>query len=100
MEYELRILDAITDAEPAGFVEEVAAAISADGSWERFIEVRMGAGPTVRITPQNKAGYAVSVDWGSQGGHLNARTLEYAIECADRLAYAFYKMRDAAMIQD
>jgi hypothetical protein len=29
-----------------------------------------------------------------------AYQLQSAIECADRLAYAFYQMRDAAMVQD
>ena len=29
-----------------------------------------------------------------------ARALEPAIECADRLAYAFYQMREAKLIQD
>jgi hypothetical protein len=28
------------------------------------------------------------------------RTLPSAIECADRVAYAFYQMRDAKLIQD
>jgi hypothetical protein len=26
--------------------------------------------------------------------------VQSAIECADRLAYAFYQMRDAGMVQD
>jgi hypothetical protein len=29
-----------------------------------------------------------------------ARALESAVECTDRLAYAFYQMRAANMIQD
>lgn len=97
--YQLRILDVIADAEPAGLIPEVSSAISSDGSWERFVEVRMSAGPTVRITADGPASYHVSVSWGVQDGHLKTRTLQSAIECADRLACAFYEMRDARMIQ-
>jgi hypothetical protein len=62
-------------------------------------EVRMSAGPTVRITPDG-TGYLASVSWGSQLGQLNAGTVQSVIECADRLAYLFYQMRDAEMIYD
>jgi len=99
MAYQLQILVAVADTEPASLIPEVGAAITADGSWERSVEVRMSAGPTVRITPHGQASYQVSVSWGSQEAHLKARTLQSAIECADRLAYAFYEMRDAEMIQ-
>jgi hypothetical protein len=59
----------------------------------------MSAGPTVRIVAAGQDGYEVSVTWGSQHGNLTARGLQPAIECADRLAYAFYQMRDAKLIQ-
>ncbi len=100
MPYQLEILDMIAGTEPAGVVTAVGAAIAAGGSWERFAEVRMGAGPTVRINVGGQGGYEVAVTWGSQHGNLSAPALESAIECADRLAYAFYQMRDAKMIQD
>jgi hypothetical protein len=100
MAYQLQILAMVADTEPASLIPEVSAAITADGSWERFVEVRMSAGPTVRITPHDQASYEVSIRWGSQDAHLKARTLLSAIECADRLAYAFYQMRDANMIQN
>jgi hypothetical protein len=100
MAYKLEILDMIAGTEPASLVAAVGAAIAASGSWERFVEVRMIAGPKMRINPLAKAGYEVAVTWGSQHGTLTARALETAIECADRLAYAFYQMRDAKLDQD
>ena len=100
MAYQLRILDAIADTEPASLVAAVGAVTAVSGAWERFVEVRMSAGPTVRITTDHDGGYKVLVNWGSQHGNLAARALEPAIECADRLAYAFYQMREAKLIQD
>ncbi len=100
MAYQLEILDMIAGTEPASLVARVGAAIAASGSWERFVEVRVSAGPTVRINRAGQGGYEVAVTWGSQHGTLTARALETAIECADRLAYAFYQMRDAKMVQD
>jgi hypothetical protein len=100
MAYELEILDGIAGAEPSSIIAAIDAAIAASGSWERFVEVRMSAGPTVCITADGQDGYEVSVTWGCQHGNLMARDLQSAIECADRLAYAFYQMRDAKMIQD
>jgi len=60
----------------------------------------MSAGPTVRITNDHAGGYEVLVNWGSRHEKLTARALEPAIECADRLAYAFCQMRGAKLIQD
>jgi len=100
MGYQLRILDAIAGADPAGLLAEAGRAITAGGSWERFVEVRMSAGPIVRITGDGRSGYEVSVGWGSQEGRLRARALQSAIECADRLAHVFYEMRGAGMIRD
>lgn len=100
MAYKLEILNMVAGTEPARLVYEIGAAIAASGSWERFVEVRMSAGPTVRINPAGRGGYEVAVTWGSQHATLTARALDIAIECADRLAYAFYQMRDAKMIQD
>jgi hypothetical protein len=100
MAYHLQILDAIADTAPASLIPAVGTAITADGFWERFVEVRMSAGPTVCIAADGQDGYKVSVTWGSQNGNLKARAVQSAIECADRLAYAFYQMRDAGMVQD
>jgi hypothetical protein len=100
MAYQLQILGVIADAAPASLMPEVGTAITADGFWERFAEVRMGAGPRVCITADGHDGYQVLVSWGSQNGNLKAGTLRSAIECADRLAYAFYQMRAAGMVQD
>lgn len=100
MTYKLEILDIVAGTEPASLVAAVGAAIAASGSWERFVEVRMGAGPRVRINPSGQVGYDAEVSWGSQHGTVTACALEAAIECADRLAYAFYQMRDAKLDQD
>ena len=100
MAYQLEVLDMIAGTEPASVLDEIGAAIAVSGSWERFVEVRMSAGPRVRINAGGQGGYEVPVTWGSQLGNLTARTLESAIECADRLAHAFYQMRDAKVIQD
>lgn len=100
MACKLEILDMIAGAEPASLVPAVGAGIAASGTWELFVEVRMSAGPTVRIWPAGQGGYAVAVTWGSQHATLTARALDTAVECADRLAYAFYQMRDAQLVQD
>lgn len=100
MAYELRVLAVAAGMEPDGFVAEARAAIAVSGSWERFFEVRMGAGPAVTISGLDEAGYLVTVSWGSQDGRLTARALPAAIECADRLAHAFYQMREAKLIRD
>ena len=94
------MFDAMAGTESACLVAAIGAAIAASGSWERFVEVRMGAGPTVHIRADGHGGYEVAVTWDSQHGNLMARALESAIECADRLAYAFCQMRDARAIQD
>jgi hypothetical protein len=100
MVYHLRILDAIAGTAPASLAVAVDAAAAASGTWECFVEVRMSAGPTVRITADRDGGYEVLVKWGSQHGNLMARALEPAVESADRLAYAFYQMREAKLVQD
>jgi len=100
MPYQLRILDSIAGTESASLAAAVGAATAVSGAWERLVEVRMSAGPTVRITTDHDGGYEVLVNWGSQHGNLMARALEPAIESADRLAYVFYQMREAKLIQD
>jgi hypothetical protein len=99
MAYQLRILDSIAGTEPASLAAAVGAATVVSGAWERFVEVRMSAGPTVRITSDHDGGYEVLVNWGAQHGSCLARAPEPAIECADRLAYVFYQMREAKLIQ-
>jgi hypothetical protein len=59
----------------------------------------VSAGAIVRITNDHDGDYEVLVNWGSQHENLTARALEPAIECADRLAYAFCQMREAKIIQ-
>ncbi len=100
MAYQLQILSVIAGTEPAELAAAADAAIAASGSRERVVEVRMSAGPTVRINPAGQGGYEAAVSRGAQHGNLTARAVEAAIECADRLACAFYQMRDAKLVQD
>jgi spore coat protein U-like protein len=100
MPYEFRILAADDDAELARLIADARTAITVGGSWERFVEVRMAAGPTVRVTCGGGTSFEVSVSWGSQHAQLRARMLDAAIECADRLAYLFYEMRGAGLVRD
>jgi hypothetical protein len=58
MAYQLKILDAIADTEPTSLLAAIGAAIAASGSWERFVEVRMSAGPTVRMKAGGQGRYA------------------------------------------
>jgi len=73
MAYQLRILAGFADTEPAALIGEVDAAITTDGSRERYFEVRMGAGPTVHIAHDDKVDYVVAVSWGPK-----ARTSRFA----------------------
>jgi hypothetical protein len=82
---------------------EVADAIEAERSWQRFVEVRMGAGPTVRLDRLDAAQdtYEVTVTWGHiQEAHARVRGQEAALEAADRLAFAFYGIRDGSRVAD
>lgn len=94
--YVLQVLASVTGAAPADLAESVSQAINERGRWEQFVELRMGAGPTVAIelteTPQPAV--RASVNWGSQAAHADVSTVEAAIEAADRLAHAFYEMRE------
>jgi hypothetical protein len=100
MACELRVLAMVAGTEPTGLVAEAGAAIAATGSWQRSFEVRMGAGPAVTISGGDDAGYLVAISWGSQYGRMSARALPAAIECADRLAHAFYQSREARLVRD
>lgn len=94
--YVLRVLSSITGATPADLAESVSQAINERGRWEQLVELRMGAGPTVAIelteTPQPAV--RASVNWGSQAAHADVPTVEAAIEAVDRLAHAFYELRE------
>jgi len=76
-------------------VREAAKAIKIAGFWEIFVELRMAAGPTIRITPltDGEDPYQVVVTWGSQRAESTVSTLEHAIEVADRLGNVFYEIR-------
>jgi hypothetical protein len=93
--YKFQVLASATGATPADLAESVSRAISERGRWEQFVELRMGAGPTVAIEPIETPEPAVraSVNWGSQAAHADVSTVEAAIEAVDRLAHAFYEMR-------
>jgi hypothetical protein len=98
--YQLRILAQSADVGLDDLVEDAESVISADGVWREFFEVRMSAGPAVRVERQGKEAFAVSVSWGTQNGHVQVADLRSAIECADRMAYAFYEMRRSGLISD
>jgi hypothetical protein len=92
--YALKVIDEGTSKD--ALLREVTDAIASRGRWERFSELRMAAGPTVRIEPLVgvEDGYRASVTWGSQEAAANVRGLSGAIETADRLAYTFYEIRN------
>ena len=62
MAYQLRILDAIADTGPGSLAAAVGAATAVSGAWERFVEVRMSADPTARITTDHDGSYEVLVN--------------------------------------
>lgn len=95
--YILRVLGSFNRATPAAeLAESVSQAISEHGRWEQFAELRMGAGPTVAIelTETPEPAVRASVSWGSQAAQADVSSVEAAVEAADRLAYAFYEMRE------
>lgn len=69
--------------------------IDSSGRWEQFIEMRMGAGPTLSVEAPSSVSesFAVSVSWGSQRATADVIGLPGALEVADRLAYTFYEIR-------
>jgi hypothetical protein len=80
---------------------DVAEALTSHGVWERFVEVRMGAGPTVRI--ERIVGTAdvfeVEVSWGlAQVARSRVHGQEAALESADRLAHALYEIRASSRV--
>jgi hypothetical protein len=82
---------------------DVAEALTSHGVWERLVEVRMGAGPTVRI--ERTAGTAdvfeVEVSWGlAQAARSRVHGQDAALESADRLAQALYEVRASARVAD
>ena len=102
MTYDFSVL-AGTESAAALLRSEVAQAVAASGSWEGFIEVRMGAGPTVRINQldQELDTFEVSVEWGAaQEGRSRVNGQQAAIEAADRIARAFYEIRDSSHVAD
>jgi len=96
MTYNLVVLNSGVERSATDLEPEVARAITAEGHWTQFFEVRMAAGPTAEIHPLPEAtdGYLVTVDWGAQHAMTHAPTLEIGIEAADRLAHVFYDMRN------
>ncbi|HBX79391.1 MAG TPA: hypothetical protein DEG43_17260 [Acidimicrobiaceae bacterium] len=91
MARKLRVLSAVSEVEE----RNVQGAIDVSGYWELIVELRMGAGPTVRIEPGAGASavFSVTVRWGSEVADVKVRSLRGAIDVADRLANLFYEMR-------
>jgi hypothetical protein len=96
MAYELEVLNGQTRKTAEELVPEVTAAISANGHWTEFFEVRMAAGPTVTIEGSSPSsdGYRVTVGWNPQQATTEADSLLLAIQAADRLAKVFYDLRN------
>ena len=71
---------------------------AAEGHWTRFFEVRIAAGPTVKIErcPGSVEGYRVAINWGTQEATTEADSLPLSIQTADRLAKVFYDARNQA----
>jgi hypothetical protein len=89
MHYDLRLLRA-SDA----LLKEVEEAISRDGFWEQFVELRMAAGPTLRIGALSTSdAFRVDVGWGIQSATTVVRSVPEAIEVADRLGWTLYEIR-------
>jgi hypothetical protein len=89
--YEYRVLH---DDDALG--QEVAEAVARDGRWTKFVEIRMAAGPNICIEAldQRDDSFRVSVTWGSQSATSDVIGLAGAVEVADRLAFAFYEIRE------
>jgi hypothetical protein len=95
----------LSSTEPGAAVlrQEVEAAIAANGSWEQFLDVRMGAGPTVRIDRLDAASatYDVMVTWGeAQAARSRVHGQDEAVRAADRLALALYDIRNTSRVAD
>jgi hypothetical protein len=93
----------VLSSNPAALRAEVADALDTGQSWEQFVELRMGAGPTVRIVqpdPQSDA-YDVSVTWGeARAARSRVRGQDAALQAADRLALALYEVRGTGRVAD
>jgi hypothetical protein len=98
MTYDLPVLNAGMHKTAEDLTPEVTAAITANGNWTQFFEVRMAAGPTVTIEPDSDSseGYRVTVGWGTQQATTQAESLPMSIQAADRLAKVFYDVRNQA----
>lgn len=90
--YEFRVLPEFDEQQIAA----IASAVGAAGRWEFFVELRMAAGPTVSVepSPESHGGHVTTVTWGSQRACAVLDSIEGALAAADRLAFAFYEMRD------
>jgi len=98
MAYELMVLNSGLHKSVDELAPEVTAAIAAEGHWTRFFEVRIAAGPTVKIErcPGSVEGYRVAINWGTQEATTEADSLPLSIQTADRLAKVFYDARNQA----
>lgn len=100
--YRFRVLPSSASGETA-LRAEVANALATTRSWEQLVELRMGAGPVVRIDEidVHHDAYEVSVTWGdAQFARSRVRGQEAAIEAADRLALALYQIRASSRVVD
>src|SRR5664280_958363 len=91
MAYELMVLNSGLHKSVDELAPEVTAAIAAEVHWTRFFELRIAAGPTVKIErcPGSVEGYRVAINWGTQEATTEADSLPLSIQTADRLAKVF-----------
>jgi hypothetical protein len=102
VDYTFQVLSA-TESGSADLRRDVANDLDIKGDWERFVEVRMGAGPTVRIDRLDSAldTYSVSVTWGeAPAASSRVHGQEASLQAADRLARALYDIRSSSRIAD
>jgi len=99
MAHDFPMLLQVGDA--ASLEQELLSSVSAGRAWERFIELRMSAGPTVSIRGLGNDCFAVSVEWGAaQSARLNVVGAKAALRAADRCVGVFYDIRAAGATAD
>ncbi len=76
---------------PEALAADVVAALDRDGSWERFFEVRVGAGPTVRVRrmDDDPSHLDVSAVWGTQRASARTRSKDLVLAVTDVEAQGF-----------
>jgi hypothetical protein len=75
-------------------LREIEAAVETQGRWEDFVEFRMGAGANLQVEwNAERTGYQVYVEWGSQKGEAEVKSLKRAVQVAYRISQVFFETR-------